>query len=323
MAKYNVHAGHCPQGKGASGAVGFLKESVEDRIVKNEMIRLLKAEGHTAYDCTCDVNTTKSGCLAKIVAKCNAHAVDADASIHLNSGRNDSKGDGDTGGVEVFVYSKSSKVYDMAARICKEISKELGIRNRGVKIKTNLYVLRSTKAPAFLVECCFVDDKDDYEKWDAKRCAKAIVKGMLNKDIKGESSSSGNNASASSGSKPSSGASNTSKAKVTVDGYWGPNTTKALQKIFGTTADGKVSNQFKCYKSQNPGLEDGWDWKDDPSGYSPLIKAIQKKVGATQDGHIGPKTIKKIQKWMGTTQDGVFSKASPCIKKLQKWINKQ
>ena len=125
MAKYNVHAGHCPQGKGASGAVGFLKESVEDRIVKNEMIRLLKAEGHTAYDCTCDVNTTKSGCLAKIVAKCNAHAVDADASIHLNSGRNDSKGDGDTGGVEVFVYSKSSKVYDMAERICKEISKEL------------------------------------------------------------------------------------------------------------------------------------------------------------------------------------------------------
>ena len=47
---YNVHAGHCPQGQGASGAVGILQESVEDRAVKNEVIRLLRAEGHTVYD---------------------------------------------------------------------------------------------------------------------------------------------------------------------------------------------------------------------------------------------------------------------------------
>lgn len=36
MGTYNVHAGHCPQGKGASGAVGILQESVEDRIVKTK-----------------------------------------------------------------------------------------------------------------------------------------------------------------------------------------------------------------------------------------------------------------------------------------------
>ena len=41
MAKYNIHAGHCPQGKGASGAVGYLKESIEDRKVKGEVIGLL------------------------------------------------------------------------------------------------------------------------------------------------------------------------------------------------------------------------------------------------------------------------------------------
>ena len=38
MGTYNVHAGHCPQGKGASGAVGLLQESVEDRKVKNRVI---------------------------------------------------------------------------------------------------------------------------------------------------------------------------------------------------------------------------------------------------------------------------------------------
>lgn len=123
--------------------------------------------------------------------------------------------------------------------------------------------------------------------------------------------------------KPSTSKPASNKNTIKVDGWWGKDTTTRLQQIFGTTVDGVVSNQFSCYKAQNPGLDSGWEWQSNPSGYSPLIKAIQKKVGAAQDGHIGPKTIKAIQKWMGTTQDGCFSGPSPCIKKLQQWINKQ
>ena len=128
MGTYNVHAGHCPQGQGASGAVGILQESVEDRIVKNEVIRLLRAEGNTVYDCTCDENTTKSGCLDKIIAKCNSHSVDLDISIHLNSGRNDYGGDGSTGGVEVWNYD--TKTQEISDRICEAIAAELGIQQR-------------------------------------------------------------------------------------------------------------------------------------------------------------------------------------------------
>ena len=124
-------------------------------------------------------------------------------------------------------------------------------------------------------------------------------------------------------SKPTASTSTSSKTTLKVDGWWGPSTTRRLQQIFKTTVDGVVSNQFSCYKAGNPGLDSGWEWESNPSGYSPLIKAIQKKVGATQDGHIGPNTIKKIQKWMGTTQDGCFSGPSPCIKKLQQWCNNQ
>lgn len=128
-------------------------------------------------------------------------------------------------------------------------------------------------------------------------------------------------ASSSTASKPST---STSKTTLKVDGYWGTSTTKRLQQIFKTTVDGKVSNQFSAYKNENPGLDSGWEWVKNPgTGYSPLIKAIQKKVGAKQDGHIGPDTIKKIQKWMGCTQDGCFSAKSPCIKKLQQWCNNQ
>ena len=183
MSKYNVHAGHCPQGKGAYGAVGILKESVENRLVKNEVIRLLKVEGHTIFDCTCDENTTQDGCLSKIVSKCNQHAVNLDISIHLNSGRNDYRGDGSTGGVEVLCYNSNTS--EVAGRICSEISKALGIRNRGVIYSQSLYVLRKTKSPAILIECCFVDDADDAKMWDAKKCAKAIVEGLLNKSVAG------------------------------------------------------------------------------------------------------------------------------------------
>lgn len=183
MGTYNVHAGHCPQGKGASGAVGILQESVEDRAVKNEVIRLLRAEGHTVYDCTCDENTTKQGCLNKIVAKCNQHSVDLDISIHLNSGRNDYGGDGSTGGVEVWNYDTGTQ--EISNRICEAIATELGIHNRRTKYDKDLFVLANTKSKALLVECCFVDDADDAKVWDAKRCAKAIVRGILNKEISG------------------------------------------------------------------------------------------------------------------------------------------
>lgn len=183
MGTYNVHAGHCPQGQGASGAVGILQESVEDRAVKNEVIRLLRAEGHTVYDCTCDENTTKQGCLNKIVAKCNQHSVDLDISLHLNSGRNDYGGDGSTGGVEVWNYDTGTQ--EISDRICEAIATELGIHNRRTKYDKDLFVLANTKSKALLVECCFVDDADDAKVWDAKRCAKAIVRGILNKEISG------------------------------------------------------------------------------------------------------------------------------------------
>lgn len=233
MAVYNVHAGHCPQGKGASGAVGILKESVEDRLVKNEVITMLKAQGHTAYDCTCEDNTDQDTCLARIVKKCNAHDVDYDISIHLNSGRNDYKGDKSTGGVEVWNYDDGTK--EISDRICAKISSSLGIRNRGTKYDDGLYVLANTKAPAMLVECCFVDDKDDADKWDYKKCAAAIVEGLTGKAV---SSSSSGSSSADHGGSPG-------KYWATVQLY-SSNQTDAQKWIVHKHSDGKYSIKNKA-----------------------------------------------------------------------------
>lgn len=169
---FNVHGGHSLKCRGASG---LLDEVNEDRKVKNKVIELLRANGHTVYDCTDDNGKDQNSNLKAIVKKCNDHKVDLDVSIHLNAG-------GGTG-TEVYIYSDSSKAKEEANRIVEKISNSLVIRNRGVKVSKNLYVLRKTNSPALLVECCFVDNATDKAHWNADKCAKAIVEGILNKSV--------------------------------------------------------------------------------------------------------------------------------------------
>ena len=82
-----------------------------------------------------------------------------------------------------------------------------------------------------------------------------------------------------------------------VDGYWGPATTRALQRYFHTPEDGVISKP------------------------SMVIKAIQGRVGAKQDGYRGPETIRKMQKHFGTPQDGVISLPSMMVKEMQRQLN--
>lgn len=173
----NVHAGHNPDGKAACGAIGIIRESTEARNVKNEVIRQLKALGHTVYDCTVENGTSASNVLSNIVRKCNSHAVDLDVSIHFNAGAKDIAGNGQTTGVEAYIFSNSSKAKTFAEKIVNAIS-DIGFKNRGVKINRKLYFLTKTKAAALLLECCFVDDKDDVFLYDYKSMAEAIVFGI-------------------------------------------------------------------------------------------------------------------------------------------------
>ena len=180
--RINVHAGHNPTGKVACGAVGLLDESTENRNVVKELKAILEAEGHIVYDCTCNNGTSVADVINKIVAKANTNTVDLDVSIHFNSGVKDAKGNGATTGVEVLVYKTGGQAEVVAKRVCEQVSK-LGYKNRGVKIRTDLSILKKTKAPCVLVECCFVDDLDDVKLYNPRSMAKAIAQGIINKTI--------------------------------------------------------------------------------------------------------------------------------------------
>ena len=165
---FNIHGGH---NRIVPGASGCFSEVEEDRKVKDLVIGKLRTMGHTVYDCTDDVGTSQNQNLANIVAKCNAHRVDIDLSIHFNA----SGGAGH--GVEAYTYDNLGSAYRTATAIVNAIS-ELGFRNRGAKVNKNYYVVRNTKAPAILLECCFCDNAEDAGRYNAESMANAIVKGL-------------------------------------------------------------------------------------------------------------------------------------------------
>lgn len=170
----NVHAGH---NANVPGACGLLDEVTEDRRVKDLVLDKLRSLGHAVHDCTDDAGSSQSTNLANIVALCNANKVDLDISIHFNAAANDPTGNGKTTGVEALVYSMDSKAVPYATAICAAIA-ALGYKNRGMKARPELAVLKNTKSPALLVECCFVDDADDVALYDADQMAAAIVQGI-------------------------------------------------------------------------------------------------------------------------------------------------
>lgn len=106
---------------------------------------------------------------------------------------------------------------------------------------------------------------------------------------------------------------------VAVDGWWGVNTTKALQAHYGTPYDGIVSNQDAAQKPYLLRCDSGsWQFGGNGRG-SNLIAAMQADFGANADGFAGPATIRAIQKRLGVTVDGYCGVNT--VSALQKWIN--
>lgn len=283
--KINVHGGHNSIVQGASG---IFNEVQEDRNVKNLVISKLKSLGHTVYDCTDDSGTTQTKNLNNIVSKCNAHTVDLDVSIHFNA----SNGVGH--GVEVLIYKSVNKANSYATNICNAIA-ELGFKNRGVKVRTDLAVLKKTKSPALLVECCFCDNQEDANLYNAENMANAIVKGITSQTVATAQPSQPTPQPTQ--SKPSGydgwvarlqaecNAQGFSNQKV--DGINGPNTLKGCP----TVKKGARGNITKLIQERlnSVGFSLGTDGIFGDKTYN-AVKVFQKNRGLSQDGIVGKNT---------------------------------
>lgn len=175
--KIAVRGGHTEK---ATGASALIDELTEDRKVKDAVIKYLRKLGYEVLDVTPPVNYTSSisADLAYGVNKANDWGADLFVSIHFNKAYDSYNG---ALGSEVCVYS----TYDIAQRVVNALG-ELGFRNRGQKIRTNLYELRNTNMKSMIVETCFVEATEDvalYRKLGSDAIGKAIAEAISNKKI--------------------------------------------------------------------------------------------------------------------------------------------
>ena len=174
--KIAVRGGHVPKFTGASA---LINELTEDRKVKDSAIKWLKQLGCEVLDVTPPDNTnTLNGDLSYGVNKANNWGADLFISIHFNKAYNYYNG---SLGSEVCVYS----TFDIAQRVVNELSK-LGFKNRGQKVRNNLYELNHTKMKAMIIEVCFVEATEDvalYKKLGHDLIGKTIAKAITNKNI--------------------------------------------------------------------------------------------------------------------------------------------
>lgn len=171
--RYSIHAGHNPDGLVASGAAGFMKESVENRkIVNYIMSHVDEKEEDVICDVTVNDGRSQNDILQRLCQRMNSVMSEINISIHLNAGCGS--------GVECWTYGESDEAGILAMEICKKIS-SLGFRNRGVKQSKSLYILRHTVQPTIIVEVCFVDRERDYETYmqiGYEKVAKAIMEAL-------------------------------------------------------------------------------------------------------------------------------------------------
>lgn len=170
--KYLISVGHTASGNIGCGAIGYLNESNCTREIAPLVVAKLKALGHEAIKLQIDNSDAYD--YVKRAKQANEIGGDIFVEIHLNAG-------GGTG-CEVLTTSGSS-ASNLASKVSESISRSLNITDRGHKTTSGLYVLNNTTMPAMLIECCFVDNKTDYNAYNAETIATAIVEGLTGQTI--------------------------------------------------------------------------------------------------------------------------------------------
>ena len=165
--KIALDIGHnCPPD---TGAVGIESEDTLTEAVGNALAVKLKAQGHQIILCCPPKASSVSDSLSKRVAIANIANADLFVSIHFNAFNKKAHG--------TEVFTGSSRGQSVAKKVVNAIA-ALGFRNRGVKDGGHLFVLKHTKMPAILVECCFIDSPDDMKIFNTAKMAEAIAAGI-------------------------------------------------------------------------------------------------------------------------------------------------
>ena len=155
------------------GAVGIRNENDLNILVGNELISKLRERGIKVVNCTPSTAKSLNDSLYQRVNTANNSGATLFVSIHHNACPGGY-------GSEVLCI-KGNYQGGLSTKVGEAILNELasiGLKNRGVKDRRDLYVINNTTMPALLVECAFVDSSLDMKNYNPEKTAAAIYKGI-------------------------------------------------------------------------------------------------------------------------------------------------
>ena len=165
-----IDPGHGGRDKGAYW--GGVRESHLNMIVANKLAYELKARGIKVVMTRKSDRTTSYSSRTNLA---NRYPGAIFVSVHFNASTNTS-----VKGIETFYLSREGR--KIATQVQGRLASSLKSRNRGVK-SANFKVLRSTNAPAILVECGFISNPSERmrcsTRWYQSTAARVIAEGLM------------------------------------------------------------------------------------------------------------------------------------------------
>lgn len=151
----NIIAGHGLNNAVGARGIGSIKEEVLNRQFAKELYKQLQEKGYYARYIAVDDCDNVNDELKKEVNLCNSTNADLNIFVHFNCYNGQAKGS------EVITY-QAKDVHNSKTMLTN--LNALGFTNRGVKDGSRLYVIRNTKAKSILIELCFIDNQEDFNK---------------------------------------------------------------------------------------------------------------------------------------------------------------
>lgn len=180
--KIYIDQGHNPQNPNAGAEGNGLREQdivfrigilLADllRANPNFEVRLSRSTEQT------QIGTSNTTSLRQRVADANAWGADYFISLHTNASEIQS-----ASGSEAFAFSRTSPAFELGEDILAALSASTGLRNRGMQVRSGLYVLRKTTMPSILVELGFITNPRDAAlmSQEPELFANGIYQGILN-----------------------------------------------------------------------------------------------------------------------------------------------
>lgn len=180
--KIYIDQGHNPQNPNAGAEGNGLRE--QDIVFRIGILLADLLRANPAFEvrlsrptAETQIGSSNSTSLRLRVEDANSWGADYFLSLHTNASEIES-----ATGCEAFAFSRNSPAFALGEDILVSLSESTGLRNRGMQVRSGLYVLRKTTMPAILIELGFITNPRDAELMSGspQLFSDGIYRGILN-----------------------------------------------------------------------------------------------------------------------------------------------